>query len=129
MQLLDKHKNVIAWIAGHVHYHSAQFLDRSDGSRILHLTTSSQIDWPQQGRVIEIVKEDDGQIAIAATAIDHKGDIDWHGKELNYLTMAGISRSLAGNDWQYRDDVFPRPSDEYEASVKNVVWRIADPLS
>jgi metallophosphoesterase (TIGR03767 family) len=128
MQLLDKHKNVIAWIAGHVHYHWAQFLDRNDGSKILHITTSSQVDWPQQGRIIEIVKEDDGQIAIAATAIDHKGDIDWHGKELNYLTMAGISRSLAGNDWQYRDDAFARPSEEYETSVKNVVWRITDPF-
>lgn len=128
MQLLDQHKNVIAWIAGHVHYHWSDFLSRSDGSKILHVTTSSQVDWPQQGRIIEIVKEDSGQIAFGSTAIDHKGDVEWQGKELNYLTMAGLSRALAGNDWQYRDDFFPRPSVEYETSVKNVIWRVEDPF-
>ena len=128
MQLLEQHKNVIAWIAGHVHYHWAKFLDRSDGSKILHLTTSSQIDWPQQARVIEFVKEADGKIAIAATAIDHKGEVDWRNKELNYLTMAGLSRALAGNDWQYRDDFFAKPDVEFETSVKNVIWRVSDPL-
>ena len=128
MQLLDKHKNVIAWIAGHVHYHWSDYLTRSDGTKILHVTTSSQIDWPQQGRIIEIVKEDSGNIAFGSTAIDHKGEVAWRDKELNYLTMAGLSRALAGNDWQYRDDFFPRPSVEYETSVKNVIWRVEDPF-
>jgi metallophosphoesterase (TIGR03767 family) len=129
MKLLDKHKNVICWIAGHVHYHWATYLERSDGSKILHVTTSSQVDWPQQGRIIEIVKEADGQIAFGSTAIDHKGEINWHGKELNHITMAGISRELAGNDWQYRDDFFARPDVDFETSVKNVIWRIQDPFS
>lgn len=128
MQMLDKHPNVIAWIAGHVHYHWADYLKRSDGSQILHITTASQVDWPQQGRIIEIVKEDSGNIAFGSTAIDHKGEVEWANKELNYLTMAGLSRALAGNDWQYRDDFFPRPSVEFETSVKNVIWRIADPF-
>jgi hypothetical protein len=65
---------------------------REDGSTFLEFTTASHIDWPQQSRVLEIVKEDNA-IAIASTVIDHAGHLDWQDKDLDYLTMAGISRA------------------------------------
>jgi hypothetical protein len=54
---LYQHKNLIAWIAGHVHRHASGMHTREDGSTFLEFTTASHIDWPQQSRVLEIVKD------------------------------------------------------------------------
>lgn len=126
-EVLDKHKNVISWIAGHVHLHAHLRHERSDGSTFVEFTTASQIDWPQQGRIVEIVRELN-EIAIAATVLDHAGDIDWKNRDLDYLAMAGISRELALNDWQRRDDFNPVHRREGETSSRNVIWRVSRPF-
>ena len=101
---------------------------RSDGSTFLELTTASHIDWPQQARILEIVKEDK-QIAIASTVIDHLGHLDWQDRELDYLTMAGISRALSLNDWQRRDDFNPVLARHGNKEDRNIVWRVSDPFA
>jgi hypothetical protein len=125
---LYQHKNLIAWIAGHVHRHASGIHTREDGSTFLEFTTASHIDWPQQSRVLEIVKEENA-IAIASTVIDHQGHLDWQGKDLDYLTMAGISRVLSLNDWQRRDDFNPVLARQGNKEDRNVVWRVSDPFS
>jgi hypothetical protein len=127
LQELYQHKNLIVWIAGHVHRHASGIHTRQDGSTFLEVTTASHIDWPQQSRVIEIVKEENG-IAIASTVIDHAGHVDWQNKDLDHLTMAGISRSLALNDWQIREEgtIQVRQGNRED---RNVVWRVSDPFS
>jgi hypothetical protein len=125
---LYQHKNLIAWIAGHVHRHASGMHTREDGSTFLEFTTASHIDWPQQSRVLEIVKEENA-IAIASTVIDHAGHLDWQGKDLDYLTMAGISRALSLNDWQRRDDFNPVLARHGNKQDRNVVWRVSDPFS
>jgi hypothetical protein len=110
-----------------VHRHAAGIHTRQDGSTFLELTTASHIDWPQQARVLEIVKEDNG-IAIASTVIDHAGQVQWQDQDLHYLTMAGISRSLALNDWQKRDDANPVFAHAGKVEDRNVVWRVSDPF-
>ena len=128
LQELYKHKNLIVWIAGHVHRHASGIHTRSDGSTFLELTTASHIDWPQQARILEIVKEDK-QIAIASTVIDHLGHLDWQDRELDYLTMAGISRALSLNDWQRRDDFNPVLARHGNKEDRNIVWRVSDPFA
>jgi len=125
---LYQHKNLIAWVAGHVHRHASGIHTREDGSTFLEFTTASHIDWPQQSRVLEIVKEENS-IAIASTVIDHAGHLDWQGKDLDYLTMAGISRALSLNDWQRRDDFNPVLARQGNKEDRNVVWRVSDPFS
>jgi hypothetical protein len=128
LQELYQHKNLIAWIAGHVHRHASGMHTRQDGSTFLEFTTASHIDWPQQSRVLEIVKEEKG-IAIASTVIDHAGYLDWEDRELDYLSMAGISRCLSLNDWQRRDDFNPVLARHGNKEDRNVVWRVSDPFS
>jgi metallophosphoesterase (TIGR03767 family) len=122
-----QHKNLIVWIAGHVHRHASGIHTREDGSTFLELTTSSHIDWPQQSRVLEIVKEDSA-IAIASTVIDHAGLVNWEGQDLDYRSMAGISRVLSLNDWQRRDDFNPVLARQGNLEDRNVVWRVSDPF-
>ena len=128
-RLLEKHPNVILWFSGHVHDHKITQSRTSDGSHAFwEIRTGSHIDWPQQSRVLEIVKEENA-IAIASTVIDHEGHLDWQGKDLDYLTMAGISRALSLNDWQRRDDFNPVLARHGNKEDRNVVWRVSDPFS
>lgn len=126
--LLEQHKNVIMWIAGHVHRHGVNFIRRRDGSRFVHITTASQIDWPQQGRFIEITKESDGQLGIGLTVFDHDGPLTWGDDELSTTTLAGISRVLAANNWQLREGLFKEEDESDGDPSRNVIIRIQDPL-
>jgi len=105
---LLKHENVIAWLAGHNHEHSIERVSR-DGSRgFWHIQTASNIDWPQQGRLVEILKDGDA-LVIATTVFDHQSPIELS-EALSDISdpvnLAGISRLLAANHWQRRSGEF-----------------------
>ena len=56
--LLLRHRCVVAWLSGHVHRHTTQWHqapDRPGG--LWEVTTASLVDWPQQWRVVEVVRE------------------------------------------------------------------------
>ena len=103
-RLLEKHPNVVLWFSGHVHDHKITQSKNSDGSHAFwEIRTGSHIDWPQQSRVIEIVKTTNGKIAIGTVVFDHAGPVVFNGTpdELaDPVALAGRSRLLAANDWQ-----------------------------
>jgi len=103
-RLLEKHPNVVLWFSGHVHDHKITQSRNSDGSHAFwEIRTGSHIDWPQQSRVIEIVKTTNGKIAIGTVVFDHAGPVVFNGtpNELaDPVALAGLSRLLAANDWQ-----------------------------
>ena len=103
-RLLEKHSNVVLWFSGHVHDHKITQSKNNDGSHAFwEIRTGSHIDWPQQSRVIEIVKTTNGKIAIGTVVFDHAGPVVFNGtpEELaDPVALAGLSRLLAANDWQ-----------------------------
>ncbi|MDE2591384.1 MAG: metallophosphoesterase [Actinomycetales bacterium] len=108
--LLGAYPNVIAWISGHVHDHNISFQESQSGAwGFWQIRTGSHMDWPQQARVIEIAKTQDGRIAIGTQVFDHFGNSILSLPDLADLgaadlaeprCLAGISRVLAANDWQ-----------------------------
>lgn len=133
LALLLRHPGVVAWLAGHVHAHSALW-HRAPGARgdagggLWEVTTASLIDWPQQLRVLELVREPGGTLALAATVVDHAGPTRWDPEDLDDPdALAAISRTLAVNDYRARHDpsrlllAAGRPGD------RNAVWRLPDP--
>ena len=105
---LLKDDRVILWLAGHNHEHKMEKIEAEGVRGFWHIQTASNIDWPQQGRIVEILEEG-SQIAIATTVFDHQGTIrdDFTQANLNDPTeLAGLSRALAGNDWQRRSGEF-----------------------
>ena len=108
LELLLGEPRMILWLAGHNHQHEIQRISNKYGDNFWHIQTSSNIDWPQQGRKIEIL-EDAGKVIIATTVFDHQGPLTLKettsdlGKTEN---LAGLSRLLAGNDWQRRSGEF-----------------------
>jgi 3',5'-cyclic AMP phosphodiesterase CpdA len=102
LALLGRFPNVLLWIAGHTHRHRIRFLPSPHGSfGIWAITTASLLDWPQQGRVVELALDRRGARLLAGSSVlDHLGPPDPRGRLLDDpLTLAAWSRELALNTW------------------------------
>jgi len=103
---LLKHSSIIAWFAGHDHDNRVRYIGTEGVNGFWHVLTSSLIDWPQQGRVVEILRDGD-ELVIATSVFDHESPIDYFvaTAELNNpVNIAGLSRILSANHWQRRKD-------------------------
>ena len=131
--LLERFPNVILWFSGHVHDHKIQSAKSSNGSHAFwEIRTGSHIDWPQQSRVIEIMKAENQQLVIGTSIIDHAGPLTFHGSESELqdpIALAGFSRLLAANDWQRnREGLHSFENLEGAPSDRNVWLWANDPL-
>jgi len=98
-RLLHRFPNVVLWLNGHVHMNMVQAHANRSGLAVgfWEVTTSSLVDWPCQGRVVEIFDAGSGRLAIACTMVDHDGLAD-PGLAVTVPEMAGLHRQLAAND-------------------------------
>jgi len=105
---LLRHENVIVWLAGHNHEHSIERISHEQARGFWHIQTASNIDWPQQGRLVEIFQDGDS-LVIATTVFDHQSPIDLSTALADLedpINLAGISRLLSANHWQRRSGEF-----------------------
>jgi metallophosphoesterase (TIGR03767 family) len=108
LHFLLKHDNVIAWVNGHTHTNNVLAHVRKQKGKVVNgfweINTASHIDWPQQGRVLEIANNHDGTLSIFSTMLDHAAPTEWDESQLDQpLQLAALSRELAANDPQERD--------------------------
>jgi metallophosphoesterase (TIGR03767 family) len=106
--LLLRHRSVVAFVVGHSHTHRAEPRGRP-GAGFWEVTTGSQIDWPQQSRLLELVDNADGTLSLLSTIADHaaparpgrrpprRGPL-LSAAEVRWL--AAVGRELAYNDPQ-----------------------------
>lgn len=136
VELLLRHPHVIAWMAGHIHHHAALW-HGDEVSGFWEFTTASIIDWPQQARIVEMVRVSDRgrpEIAIVSTIVDHVAGADWRRDTLaDPVGMAAVSRALAANDYRIRDYRIhdggpPGHVRDSSPTARNTVWRLPDPL-
>jgi len=101
---LLQHKEIIAWFAGHDHDNRVRYIGTEGVNGFWHILTASLIDWPQQGRIVEILRDGE-DLVIATSVIDHDSPIDLQTSvsDINEPTnLAGLSRILSANHWQRR---------------------------
>ncbi len=101
---LLQHKGIIAWFAGHDHDNRVRYIGTEGVNGFWHILTASLIDWPQQGRLVEILSDSD-DLVIATSVFDHDSPIDLEiaTSELSDpINLAGLSRILSANHWQRR---------------------------
>jgi metallophosphoesterase (TIGR03767 family) len=81
--------NVVLWLNGHIHANRVRARpdDHGEGGGFWEVTTGSLVDWPCQGRIVEIVDPGDGLLAIGCTMVDHEGS-----------ELSALHRELAGNE-------------------------------
>lgn len=121
--LLTRHRCLLAWLDGHTH-RAAVTAHRT----WWQLTTPSLIDWPQQARLIEVLRRG-RTITLATTLIDHAGRVPWRGGTGSTLELAGLSRELAANDWQWRDAPLERHPRAGAPGGRNVLAHLPDPFA
>jgi metallophosphoesterase (TIGR03767 family) len=96
LALLLRFGNVVLWLNGHTH--SNRVRARSDarggGGGFWEVTTASLVDWPCQGRLVELIDAGDGMLAIACTMVDHDANDAGPGEPSG---LAALHRELAGN--------------------------------
>jgi metallophosphoesterase (TIGR03767 family) len=138
--LLLSHPNVVLWVAGHVHDHSISSVKHENGDvAFWQIRTTSHIDWPQQGRTVEILRTDDGHLVIGTVVLDHAGpvladnhavaDLVHDGRLESPVALAGLSRYLAANDWQRFDGSQRLEVLEGQPEDRNAWLWIKDPIT
>ncbi len=107
-QLLLAHPRVIAYVAGHTHENRITAFKRAPDGRgggFWGIETASEIDWPIQSRLLEVMDNRDGTLSIFGTLIDHGGSLvtprpGTNAGAFDPETLAAIGRELAYNDPQ-----------------------------
>ncbi len=127
LALLLRHPSVVAWVNGHLHSHRVHPLVRPDGRGFWQVSTASNIDWPQQSRIIELVQRTDGTLSLFGTTIDHAGEPAWQGGIDGTLELASLSRVLAANDWQLRSRQGTDERSAGRAIDRNIELVLPDP--
>jgi metallophosphoesterase (TIGR03767 family) len=102
--LLARHRNVIAFVAGHTHDNSVRFFRGRRGRGFWEVNTASHVDWPQQSRLIQIMDNRDGTLSIFGTILDsaapQAAPAPASAMALSMRQLVSLSRTLSYNDPQ-----------------------------
>ena len=125
--LLLAHPHVVAFVAGHTHENRITAFKRGAGG-FWGIETASEIDWPIQSRLLEIMDNRDGTLSIFGTLIDHGATLatpapGTPAAGFDRGTLAALGREFAYNDPQvgFEDGAEGRPQD------RNVELLVRDP--
>lgn len=92
--VIHRHGNVIAWLVGHRHINQIRpCLDPTGATPgFWEITSSSLIDWPNQARLVEVIRDSAGSLAIRTTMLDHP-NTTWQDRGPGWLSA--LHRELA----------------------------------
>jgi metallophosphoesterase (TIGR03767 family) len=104
-RLLLAQPHVIAYVAGHTHENRIAAFKRERGGGFWGIETASEIDWPIQSRLLEVMDNRDGTLSIFGTLIDHGGALatpppGTSAAGFDSEALAALGRELAYNDPQ-----------------------------
>lgn len=103
--LLLAYPNVVLTVAGHAHVNSIRAFassteDGLTGGGFWEVRTASSIDWPGQGRLIEVVDNGDGTLSIMTTSFDFaapEGSLAARSRRLSLIDLQAGWRSSDGS--------------------------------
>lgn len=94
--LLGRHRNVVAWVNGHIHRNDITPHQGPAGS-FWEVSTASHVEFPQLARVVELVDNKDGTLSLHTTLIEsaapHRTDLG----DLSQTGLASLYRELSAN--------------------------------
>ncbi|MFI0487568.1 TIGR03767 family metallophosphoesterase [Actinomadura sp. 9N215] len=104
LALLLRYPNAVLWVNGHTHRNRVIPHARRSGGGFWEVNTAAHIDFPQQSRIVELADNGDGTLSIFATTLDSAGPASHGGGLGDPVRLASLSRELAANDWQEREE-------------------------
>ncbi|MFD0315022.1 TIGR03767 family metallophosphoesterase [Streptomyces flavalbus] len=94
---LGRHRNVLAWVNGHVHRNAITPHTTPDGNAFWEISTASHVDFPQLARVIEIADNRDGTLSLFTTLIESAAPHRTDFTDLSQTGLAALYRELSLN--------------------------------
>jgi metallophosphoesterase (TIGR03767 family) len=134
-KLFLKYPHFIAFVVGHIHENEiTPHEKRGDAGGFWEIATASELDWPQQGRLIEVMDNRDGTLSIFGTAIDTAAPVESPapGAQANVFTdtqLGSLSRLIAANEPQNGVNGSAQQHAEGKPKDRNVELLIDDPRS
>jgi metallophosphoesterase (TIGR03767 family) len=125
--LLLAHPNVIAYIAGHTHRNRITAYGRA-GAGFWGIETASEIDWPIQSRLLELMDNRDGTLSLFGTLVDHGATLATPAPGTPAGAFGPEALAALGREFSYNDpQVGVEHGAEGAAPDRNVELLIADP--
>ncbi|WP_282699438.1 TIGR03767 family metallophosphoesterase [Streptomyces sp. CC219B] len=100
LALLGRHRNVLAWVNGHIHRNN---ITARDG--FWEISTASHVDYPQLARVIELVDNKDGTLSLFTTCVESAAPHRTDFTDLSQTGLAALYRELSYNAPGARTDL------------------------
>jgi metallophosphoesterase (TIGR03767 family) len=95
--LLGSHRNVLAWVNGHIHRNEITPHSAPDGRSFWEISTASHVDYPQLARVIELTDNKDGTISLFTTLVESAAPHRTDFSDLTQTGLAALYRELSYN--------------------------------
>ncbi|MER6343047.1 TIGR03767 family metallophosphoesterase [Streptomyces sp. NPDC001595] len=105
LALLGGHRNVLAWINGHIHRNEITPRTGADGHSFWEVSTASHVDFPQLARVIEIADNKDGTLSLFTTMVESAAPHRTDFSDLSQTGLAALYRELSFNAPGARTDL------------------------
>ncbi len=122
--VLARHRCVVLWLNGHLHKAAI-----TPHGTWWEVTAPSLVDFPQQGRIVELLRSPAGVLTVATTMLDHAGEAPWTGAIDTVPALAGLSRELAANHWQWREWPLAEHPRAGARTERNVLLPVPDPFA
>ncbi|WP_055533946.1 TIGR03767 family metallophosphoesterase [Streptomyces graminilatus] len=103
--LLASHRNVLAWVNGHIHRNVITAHSAPDNHSFWEISTASHIDFPQLARVIELVDNNDGTLSLFTTLVESAAPHRTDYTDLSQTGLAALYRELSFNAPGARTDL------------------------
>ncbi|MBV1950490.1 TIGR03767 family metallophosphoesterase [Streptomyces sp. BV129] len=111
VSVLSAHRNVLAWVNGHVHKNIVTPHRSSSGGAFWEISTASHLDHPQLARVIELVDNADGTLSLFTTLVESAAPYRTDPTDLSPAGLAALYRELALNAPDALTTLAGRPAD------------------
>ena len=121
-EVIARHPSAVLWLNGHTHHTTVALR-----GGLWEVTAPSLIDFPQQTRLVSLLRSEQGTLTIDASMVDHAGSAPWGGTIASLTELAGLSRELAANDWQWRRFELEQHPRAGTAQSRNVRLLLPDP--
>ncbi|WP_405644274.1 TIGR03767 family metallophosphoesterase [Streptomyces sp. NBC_00019] len=95
--LLGRHRNVLAWVNGHIHRNEITPHAVGNGRSFWEISTASHVDYPQLARVVELVDNKDGTISLFTTCVESSAPHRTDFADLSQTGLSAFYRELSYN--------------------------------
>ncbi|MET9392257.1 TIGR03767 family metallophosphoesterase [Streptomyces sp. NPDC006624] len=97
LALLAGHRNVLAWVNGHIHKNVITPHSASGGRSFWEISTASHVDFPQLARIVELTDNKDGTLSLFTTLVESSAPHRTDFADLSQTGLASLYRELSLN--------------------------------